>query len=373
MTIVFKSRYKVPFLDKPMPINRRNTLRLTITALLFVVISSTACGQLAGREITPQSLPGTLPQLEAVETGSIPVATPLTPELTRSLAQVLTVTSTTTIRPTAPPPPSVTPAQWPTATETRSTPIPTATADRLATILVGESFNGLPIISYKFGGGDIDIVLVGAIHGGYEWNTSLLAYEFIDYFLAHPEVLPPSITLHIIPAANPDGLYAVTNSVGRFTVDEVISDTVPGRFNGRDVDLNRNWDCQWSPTATWRDNQVSGGEYPFSEPESQALRDFILALEPAMVLFWHSAANGVFAAGCLETHAPSYQLATIYGLAAGYPINEGFYHYPITGDAGDWLTTQDIPTISVELETHESLDWERNLAGLLALLDHYRH
>jgi len=353
-----------------MPARRQKTFRPAIAVLLLVVIALSACGRLADGGIMPESLPAT----KAGSVASSPVATPLDPERTYALAEAPTVTSIATTeavaQSTGTPAPSDTSAPPPTATETR--PTPTATADFMETSLVGESFNRLPITSYRFGTGEIAIVLVGAIHGGYEWNTSLLAYEFMDYFMANPEMVPPSITLHIIPAANPDGLYAVTNRVGRFSADEVISDTVPGRFNGRNVDLNRNWDCQWAPSAYWRDTLVSGGEFPFSEPENQVLRDFILAIDPAMVLFWHSAADGVFAAGCPETHIPSYQLATIYGLAAGYPIYERFYHYPITGDAGDWLAAQGIPTLSVELETHESLDWEQNLAGLLALLDHYR-
>jgi len=351
----------------------RKTFLPAIVALLAMAIFLAACGRLTGgEESTSQSLNGTSSGFQSLEDRSTQVAAAFTPEQTRALAEAPTVTLKATAQPTATPSPSDSPIPSPTPTETKPAPSPKATISITGTAQVGQSFNGLPITSYRFGTGEIDIVLIGAIHGGYEWNTSLLAYETIDYFLANPEMLPPSITLHIIPAANPDGLYAVTNKVGRFTAGEVISDTVPGRFNGRSVDLNRNWDCQWSPTSTWRDTPVSGGEYPFSEPENQALRDFILAIDPAMVLFWHSAADGVFAAGCSETHAPSYQLATIYGLAAGYPIYEQFYHYPITGDAGDWLAAQDIPTISVELETHESLDWEQNLAGLLALLDHYR-
>lgn len=353
-------------------LKRRKALRPVITALLIALIVLTACDGLSDLEITPESLPATAIKEVVLN----PATTSISSDQTRALAEAPTVTLKATAeamaQPTVTPAPSLTPTPWPTATETRPAPSPTATISSLGTVQVGESFNGLPIISYRFGTGEIDIILVGAIHGGYEWNTSLLAYEFIDYFLADPEMLPPSITMHIIPAANPDGLFAVTNKVGRFTAGEVISDTVPGRFNGRKVDLNRNWDCQWAPTAYWRDAPVSGGEYPFSEPENQALRDFILAIDPAMVLFWHSAADGVFAAGCPVTHVPSYQLATIYGLAAGYSIYERFYHYPITGDAGDWLAAQDIPTISVELKTHESLDWEQNLAGLLALMDHYR-
>lgn len=247
---------------------------------------------------------------------------------------------------------------------------PTTTPDNLPQI-IGASYEGRPIYSYRFGIGPTPIVFVGGIHGGYEWNTILLAYQAMDYFAAQPYRIPANVTLFIIPVANPDGLFAVTQKEGRFLVADLAEDTFPGRFNGRNVDLNRNWDCQWSATGVWRDQPVSGGSQPFSESENRALRDFFLEKRPALVLFWHSAANGVFAAGCPETDGLSRQLAIIFGGASGYPMYERFAYYPVTGDAGDWLSTQGIPSISIELKTHEALDWEENLAGILALLAHY--
>lgn len=236
---------------------------------------------------------------------------------------------------------------------------------------IGYSVQGRAIVNYSFGSGPTQLIFVGGVHGGYEWNTILLAYEIIDHYTANPQLVPPSLTVHIIPSANPDGQYLVTNHAGRFHASDVAADTESGRFNANNVDLNRNWDCEWSPTATWRDVTVSGGESPFSEPENIILRNFILPKEPAIVVFWHSAANGVFAAGCPETHALSLALANIYGRAANYPVYERFTSYDITGDASDWLTTQGISSISVELQNHQSLDLAQNLNGVQAILDHF--
>ncbi len=279
------------------------------------------------------------------------------------------------VPPLAPPAYTATPpitAKPAAALPTKPSPTlpPTITPDNLPQI-IGYSYEGRPIYSYRFGSGPIPIVFVGGIHGGYEWNTILLAYQAMDYFAAQPYRIPTNVTIFIIPVANPDGLFAVTQKEGRFLVEDLAEDTFPGRFNGRNVDLNRNWDCQWSATAVWRNQPVSGGSQPFSEPESRALRDFFLEKRPALVLFWHSAANGVFAAGCPETDGHSRQLATIFGGASGYPVYERFTYYLVTGDAGDWLSTQGIPSISIELKTHEALDWKENLAGMLTLLAHY--
>lgn len=237
--------------------------------------------------------------------------------------------------------------------------------------LVGRSaVCGLPIVSYQLSEGEIPLILVGGIHGGYEWNTIMLAYEMLDYLRANPNNIPSSLSVYLIPNANPDGLYAVSRSTGRFKASYLDADTVPGRFNGRNVDLNRNWDCQHTPTAVWRDNPISGGPVPFSEPENQALRDYITGIRPAVVLFWHSAATGVYASGCGETDPLSKELAQVYGLASGYPIYDTFEYYDVTGDAGDWLASKGLPAISVELSDHQTLNWDMNLTGLKALLYH---
>jgi hypothetical protein len=236
--------------------------------------------------------------------------------------------------------------------------------------VIGTSFEGRPITSYHFGHGPQTVIFVGGIHGGYEWNTIMLAYQAIDYFLANPSAVPQHVSLVIIPSANPDGLFGVTGKEGRFDVGDLAFDTTTGRFNGRGVDLNRNWDCSWSPSALWRDQTVSGGESPFSEPESQALRDYFLELRPSIVIFWHSSADGIYGAGCPELFQLTRELAGVYGAASGYPVADQFTHYEISGDAGDWLSTQGIPSITVELASHDLVEWPENLAGMLALLDY---
>lgn len=233
---------------------------------------------------------------------------------------------------------------------------------------IGLSGQGRAIEAYTVGDGPIRVLFVGGIHGGYEWNTVQLAYQFIDSVAPQPKLLPHQFTLTIIPVANPDGLARVVGKTGRFTPDDVSQETVPGRFNGNDVDLNRNWDCHWSPTARWRDVAVSGGDEPFSEPETRVLRDYILATDPTVVVFWHSAAPGVFAAGCDEPFAPSLAMARAYADGAGYPFAPVFNAYLVTGDAGDWLSRQGISSITVELNNRRDTDWEQNLAGVRALL-----
>lgn len=277
-----------------------------------------------------------------------------------------------------------TPSSTPTAAVTHSLEVaPSVDAARsVDAIEIGRSTNGRTLTAHRLGAAhdvahDVaHVVVVGGIHGGYEWNSISLAHRILEHFSLFPQAIPPGVTLHVIPNANPDGLYAITGSDEIFApvdmggTDDAGADPDPGRFNGNGVDLNRNWDCNWSSTALWRDQPVSGGSAPFSEPETLALRDYLLSLNPVVVVFLHSAANAVYVSGCSEPHPPSRELALIYGQAANYPVRDVFDHYAITGDAGDWLTTQGIASFAVELYSHQSLDWEQNLAGLLSLLSY---
>lgn len=247
--------------------------------------------------------------------------------------------------------------------------VPTAPPPGPRGLEIGRSAFGLPLEVYTLGQGPKEVVFIGGIHGGFEANTILLAYEMVIFFTANPDLLPEQITLRVIPNANPDGLYKGSGKVGRFTLADIYPARYDGRTNGRGVDLNRNWKCDWKAEAVWRNEIVGGGETPYSEPETAALHDYLLALQPEAVLFWHSAANGVYVPGCPETDEASLALAETFATATGYPLYTSFGYYDVTGDAGDSLAAAGIPALTVELSSLESLDWEQNLAGVKALLE----
>jgi g-D-glutamyl-meso-diaminopimelate peptidase len=239
--------------------------------------------------------------------------------------------------------------------------------------VLGTSVEGRPIEVFTYGTGDTHVLFVGGIHGGYEWNSVLLAYAFMDYLEANPEFVPEGITLSVIPSANPDGLFAVIGKEGRFTIEDTPSTpntSGKGRFNAHEVDLNRNFDCKWQPESTWRGNTVSAGASPFSEPEAVALRDFVTTHTPAAVVFWHSQAGAVYASECLQGILPTTRtIMNAYAGAGGYDAVSVFDAYPITGDAEGWLASIGIPAITVELETRNTIEWTRNLAGISAVLE----
>ncbi|MBU1557700.1 hypothetical protein KKC45_01955 [Patescibacteria group bacterium] len=239
---------------------------------------------------------------------------------------------------------------------------------------IGLSVEGRKIESYTYGTGETHIAFVGGIHGGYEWNSVLLAYKFMDYLKENPEIIPQNLTVTVIPSANPDGVYEVIGKEGLFTTEDIpAGETVAlGRFNANEVDLNRNFDCKWKPESTWRSNPVSAGSSAFSEPEAKAIQNFVLENNPVAVIFWHSQSNAVYASECENGVLPeTLDIMNAYSKASGYSAVESFDAYEITGDAEGWLASINIPAITVELKTHETIEWEKNLAGIKALFEYY--
>lgn len=239
---------------------------------------------------------------------------------------------------------------------------------------IGTSVEGRPIEAYTYGNGTTQLLFVGGVHGGYEWNSVLLAYAFMDYLDKNPSAVPSSLKVTVIPSANPDGVFKVIGKEGRFKASDAPDEgeTISGRFNANGVDLNRNFDCKWQKESTWRSKAVSAGTKPFSEPEARAIRDFVLSTDPAAVVFWHSQANAVYASECEKGILPeTLSVMNAYAKAAGYPAVDSFDAYQITGDAEGWLASIGIPAITVELKTHETIEWDKNLAGVKGLFGYY--
>lgn len=246
--------------------------------------------------------------------------------------------------------------------------------------IIGTSVEGRKIESYTYGNGEKLLIFVGGIHGGYEWNSVLLAYQFIDYLNENPNIIPHNLTVTVIPVSNPDGLFKVVGKEGRFAVTDATTSSeilALGRFNTNNVDLNRNFDCKWKPKSTWQSKIVSAGSKAFSEPESLAIRNFVLENNTnndiKAVIFWHSQSNAVYASECEDGILPeTLNIMNAYAEASGYPAVESFDSYEISGDAEGWLASINIPAITIELKTRNTAEWSQNLSGIQALFEYYR-
>lgn len=213
--------------------------------------------------------------------------------------------------------------------------------------IIGYSVQGRPLEITRLGNGPHPYVIIGAIHGGVECATGTLVAAMLAHFEA--EGVDPAVTLYVLPIANPDG--CALNS----------------RRNAHNVDLNRNWQtANWTSNAEGPGGLVvgSGGPTPFSEPETAALRDWLLALrqqspnEPIRLIAYHSAVpeTGLVQPGSGEGGEPSRAveaMARTYARAALYLYSaEWVGGYTITGELAQWASDNGFVVMDVELPDH---------------------
>jgi len=223
--------------------------------------------------------------------------------------------------------------------------------------VIGKSVNGSDIVAYHFGSGDKEILLIGGVHSGYAPNTAALGNEFVKYFSENEGTIPANVMVTVIPNLNPDGASKTGTA---------------GRNNAHNVDLNRNFDCEWSAKAVWRSEEVSGGTKAFSEPEAIALRDYVTQYDPIASIVWFSAEGKVYPSACATTPSKaSIELAAKFAQSAGYPAEAEFDAYAITGDMVNWMAKQGVSSISVLLSDYKNTEWSKNLAGVKAVLSSY--
>ncbi len=325
-----------------MSAHRKRTTQGVLVVLIFAL---TAC-RASGSSPTEPALVPTI-ALPSPSPDPSPLPTPFLPTPT----QTSTSTPTATRTPTPIPLSSSTPVPW--------------TSRRV----IGRSVQGRTIEVVRFGLGPRWFVVVGAIHGGRECNTHALVERLVEHIAGEPTLLPPDVTLYLVPLLNPDGCALET------------------RFNAREVDLNRNWETQdWTTDAQWSGGTAlgSGGVCPFSEPETDALQAWLLALrdlageETIRGIFYHSAVppTGLAQPGFGQT---AKALARVYAEATGYRYSTAWVgDYVVTGGAIRWASDHGLAVINVELPDRGEPDtipsgWsethvETNLRGLLAAI-----
>ena len=171
------------------------------------------------------------------------------------------------------------------------------------------------------------VLLVGGIHGG-EWLTSLLLTLFAEK-LAHAAHQRESIagvradgvvnchSLLILPCLNPDGIE--------------ISIAQPEELwqaNARGVDLNHNFDAGWETLREMeRASGITcpgptryGGAYPFSEPETQAIRELCRKYHVRQLTAFHSQGEEIYWQYGPRTPARSRHIAQLMAASTGYRI-----------------------------------------------------
>lgn len=140
------------------------------------------------------------------------------------------------------------------------------------------------------------LLYTGTIHAR-EWVGMELAVNFIKYILdnytSNPTVIQALTrnTLYMVPCLNPDGFEYSRKHFSFWRKNR--RDNGDGTFG---VDLNRNFDVHFKKSTDTRSN-VYGGPSAFSEPETQAIKQFVESHSNiTTALDYHSQGNVFFPA-----------------------------------------------------------------------------
>ena len=177
--------------------------------------------------------------------------------------------------------------------------------------VIGYSFNGKEIFAFHIGERvGRQFIAVYAVHGR-EWITARLAIKHIKKGIKRGGGW-------IIPLLNPDGA-------------EISQRNKPLlKANARGVDINCNFDADWGMgrmNTTRRGGENCIGDYPFSECETAAIRNFTVRVRPFTTLSFHTKGEEIYyeygGRGDIKgaeilAFATGYKIKKIYGSCGGY-------------------------------------------------------
>jgi carboxypeptidase T len=230
-------------------------------------------------------------------------------------------------------------------------------------------------------------VLVNAMHHAREVMTPEITTDMIEYLVTNYNVDEKitqwinSTEIWVIPMFNVDGNNKMWDQNAMWRKNT---------RNGHGVDLNRNYptgwnSCRGSSGNTWA--QDYRGTAPASEPETQAMMNFVASIKPVFNISYHSYSEIViYPFGCRPHKTPTTEAVELIGAEIGKkldykPGTAWELLYNADGGDIDWMYTehQVIPYVIEINSTREGFHpdykkWrdktvERNRAGWMHLLE----
>ena len=208
--------------------------------------------------------------------------------------------------------------------------------------MIGPSFEGRPIWALKIGHGPTKILVNGTQHAR-EWIGTMVNMSVADRLVRNPENrgLLDTSTFWIVPVMNPDG-YQYTWGTDRFWRKN--------RRGGYGVDLNRNWSVAWGGDGTSgnKRSDIYRGEYAFSEPETQAMRNLAKREHFALHVDFHAFSQLIlypwgWSAKPTDDHAKYAGIGDKVASAmyaqhgVNYKLMQSVELYPAAGTMTDWM------------------------------------
>jgi len=181
---------------------------------------------------------------------------------------------------------------------------------------IGKSVEGRDLMLVEFGHGNRKIFLNGAVHAREYISSTYLMYMIDRYAYAHAtgslwegynlKDILSAVTFCIVPMVNPDGVNLVQNGIDSVKDQEKVA-KIPfypaeittyslWKANINGVDLNRNYPLNWlvrTPVKGPASSQFKG-YIPLSEPESQAVANYLNSSMCWAFISFHTSGEGLY-------------------------------------------------------------------------------
>lgn len=158
---------------------------------------------------------------------------------------------------------------------------------------IGCSLDGRDIFLLKIGNGRENIILTGGVHGRESINPMVMlcmaeyyCEEFCDYLT--------QVSIYMVPVLNPDGYSIAIQGFDCIRMEGLRSIAqhtgIPyylWKYNGRGVDINRNFPC-----ISWRKKDLH--DAAGSEPETRALMQLFQTVPSIGYIDYHSRGKQVY-------------------------------------------------------------------------------
>lgn len=155
---------------------------------------------------------------------------------------------------------------------------------------IGQSVEKRNLTVLKVGNGPKKL-FINASHHPREYMGTILTLNQIQYILEAysdnktldnyniKKLLDKEVSFYFQPLVNPDGVQICVNGTPSYY------------FNANKVDLNHNYDALWYKEIT---SSYSTGEKPFSEPETQAIKNLCESVEFDLTMAYHAAGDIIY-------------------------------------------------------------------------------
>ena len=178
---------------------------------------------------------------------------------------------------------------------------------------------GRPVTALVLGSGGRRVLFSGAHHAN-EWITAPVLLRFAEdlcrggrLYGVDASLILDSVTLHLVPMVDPDGVDLVTGAIGIGTLEYEKARTLADRYpqipfpdgwkaNLLGVDLNLQYPAGWLQAREIKFSQGFDrpgprdyvGRSPLSQRETIALAEYTLDVDPALVLAYHTQGQVIY-------------------------------------------------------------------------------